>query len=433
MKSRLISLLLTVLATVFSPAFANNSAHGSHHDKLDVDLENPYVEPGMGSEISPFAYISSNAIWPTLTINVCWINPGSTNINERSWVKESVERTWGRNSRLIFAGWGQCPTQNQGNAVRIQIEDVRSNAYVGKYAATQPISMRLNFSYTAYGGTSVCKTGGSTAYRQCVEGTAVHEFGHTLGFIHEQNRPDNPDPNNSYCPRVAGEIPSDAIAIGGLDINSIMHYCNPEYLNYGELSDGDIYAVQTYYKKPLSDSNGTFNADVYLDLNPDLKAIYGRNHDALYNHWIQWGIQAGLRASFEFDAKYYLSANPDLVAAYGQNYVAAYNHWIQWGINEGRSASREFNTKEYLNKNPDLKSYYGATAYRSALNHWLQWGYKEKRQSSASFYAKNYWGRYPDIYDIAKYTSSMSTYTFDAHKVFLHWINIGRLAGRIGY
>ncbi|MFM9435547.1 hypothetical protein ACFDR9_002616 [Janthinobacterium sp. CG_23.3] len=91
-------------------------------------------------------YVLRSAVWSQSTIPVCWINPSTVNSAERSWVKTAVERTWARSSRLSFTGWeSTCPVANQGNAVRIKIQDDNPRVQVlGKQVTTFSEGMFLN-------------------------------------------------------------------------------------------------------------------------------------------------------------------------------------------------------------------------------------------------------------------------------------------------
>jgi hypothetical protein len=74
----------------------------------------------------------------------------------------------------------------------------------------------------------------------------VHEFGHALGFAHEQNRPDRP----STCTEPA-QGSNGNLMIGAWDLQSVMNYCNPDWNGNGQLSATDIAGVRQLYGAAL--------------------------------------------------------------------------------------------------------------------------------------------------------------------------------------
>jgi Astacin (Peptidase family M12A) len=372
--------------------------------------------------------VTTNVIWPNPTINVCWVNPEAHNETERKWVRDSIDRTWVRHSALYFVGWGKCPATNQKNAIRIKINDENPRSFLGTDTLLQDESMWLNFEFNHPDFIS-CKNS-STMRRSCIESIAVHEFGHAVGFEHEQNRIDTP---KSCSDKYAAEfIPSTNRGnqiIGNWDENSVMNYCNKNYSGFGKLSPIDIDMVQKYYKPNLV-GDFSFDSNFYLGLYPDLRAAFGNNHNAAYQHWLNHGIKEGRRASIAFDVKFYLSKYADLKQAFGNDYAQALNHWRVHGINEGRQGSRELNSTFYLDKHVDLQQAYGGNNYIAALSHWYFYGFNEKRQTSAEFNINRYLEKYPDLQEAFKYTNSFDSFDYDSHKTHLHWLMHGINEGR---
>lgn len=101
----------------------------------------------------------------------------------------------------------------------------------------------------------------------------------------------------------------------------------------------------------------TFDYERYANDNPDLLAAYGYDKGKLYQHYQNAGKAEGRLAhtlpdkperivvfdyqgdeSYYFDAKRYADDNPDLKAAFGYNKAALWNHYKTRGLQEGRTA-----------------------------------------------------------------------------------------------
>ena len=81
-----------------------------------------------------------------------------------------------------------------------------------------------------------------------------------------------------------------------------------------------------------------FDAKYYADTYPDLKAAYGYDENALYQHYMKFGLAEGRVGSPTFNVVEYRRAYSDLEAAFGNNWDAYVDHYYQFGKAEGRTA-----------------------------------------------------------------------------------------------
>lgn len=183
-------------------------------------------------------YVLTNSIWPNKAVYVCWENPGVLTAAERNEVIFAVKQTWEWQSKARFLGWGACNAASQG--IRILASDVGPHVKaLGRFLNGRVNGMVLNFTYQNWGQS--CQSRKSF----CNRAIAIHEFGHALGFAHEQNRPDTP----AICQEPQQGSFGDVV-VGEWDLFSVMNYCNPEWNNDGQLSNGDRLTIATYYGIP---------------------------------------------------------------------------------------------------------------------------------------------------------------------------------------
>ncbi len=191
-----------------------------------------------------YGYVLRSAVWTfprgeEQTIFVCWENAEQRFAEQMRWVREAVEGTWQKHSALSFRGWGPCAPRNAGIRIRIADEGPHVKR-LGRHIDAMPGGMVLNFTYESWGG-EVCRK--SREY--CIRAIAVHEFGHAIGFAHEQNRFDAPGECQLRKQGTSGDV-----LLTPYDAGSVMNYCNKRYNNDGQLSPIDVVSVQRVYCRP---------------------------------------------------------------------------------------------------------------------------------------------------------------------------------------
>ena len=186
-------------------------------------------------DITDRAYPLMGAKWPFNKVFVCWEEDDPQYFAQRTLVREAIRDTWETNSGLEFIGWNTC---NEGaSGILIHVEDTGPHVkFLGKFVNGVRHGMVLNFTYDNW--SPVCQTMAD----YCNRAIAVHEFGHAIGFAHEQNRPDTP----GECTEPPQGSSGDTL-LTPWDPHSVMNYCNQKYSNDGVLSEFDVAAVQYIY------------------------------------------------------------------------------------------------------------------------------------------------------------------------------------------
>lgn len=165
-----------------------------------------------------------------------------------------------------------------------------------------------------------------------------------------------------------------------------------------------------------------FDADYYAAANPDLRAVFGNNPEALYQHFITAGIYEGREATPIFNAVEYRKTYPSLVAVFGNDYSKYYQHYVNSGIYEGKSSCGLFDAIDYANKNPDLKAIYGYNL-KALYNHYMMYGIEEGREGGLLFNKTTYSAVNPDL---------ARAFNNNGPAMFRHYLQAGMAEGREG-
>ena len=257
-----------------------------------------------------------NGLWPNKTCEVCWENPADANATQRLWVRDAVSSTWEKESEFRFTGWGPCTADSRGIRILIANEWPRVKGLGTKLDGMRD-GMVLNFNW------SECLA--PITSEECIKKVAVHEFGHALGFAHEQNRNDAP----AICHKDAQGDDGDWW-VTPYDANSIMNYCNPKWNNDGLLSDLDKQGVRLLY------GGGAFILDPIFygtTSNNELRWYRHTGHWKGTFEWANDGSQVGSGWKFKqvfadgAGHVYYLQENGDL---YWNNHIGLLDGSFRW-------------------------------------------------------------------------------------------------------
>ncbi len=212
-------------------------------EEYDDGVLSNYAWTDTPASIEDYGYGVYQLFWPRsghspAVVYVCWEELPAAQETERGWVKDAVENSWPKFAALEFRGWTKFAVVNDG--IRITVKDEGPHTTkLGKALNGKRNGMVLNFTFQNWN--SGCKS-----KENCIRAIAIHEFGHAIGFAHEQTRPDTP----GECSRTQKPEPSvGAKPLTPYDPSSVMNYCDNMYADGGNLSKCDKISVQNAYPK----------------------------------------------------------------------------------------------------------------------------------------------------------------------------------------
>ena len=184
--------------------------------------------------ISKYANILKDSVWKQTSLYVCWENPDDRFKQQMATVQKAIYDTWRHESKLEFTGWEKCAPKNHG--IHVLIDDSGPlTKFLGRKLDGLRNGIVLNFTFANW--SQYCQA----KIDYCIRGIAIHEFGHAIGFAHEQNSPNAP----GEC-QALKQGPNGDELLTPYDPKSVMNYCFVEWTD-GILSELDKAAVRELY------------------------------------------------------------------------------------------------------------------------------------------------------------------------------------------
>ncbi len=114
-----------------------------------------------------------------------------------------------------------------------------------------------------------------------------------------------------------------------------------------------------------------FSLDYYVKCNPDVLQVFGYNEAAIFQHFLDYGLEEGRVVSPIVNLQAYRDASPDLVEVYGDDWKGLAGHFVTYGIYETANGDRPsngvlFNPVTYLREHPEAELTTGGDVLKAA-------------------------------------------------------------------
>jgi hypothetical protein len=222
-------------------------------------------------------------LWPGGQVPVCFNSATPLPSQEEQWVKQilsqpgdAVRDSWSAVATIDFTFQDGCPFSGATSWVEIQgghystWQGTLGPPQAGYGGSTSRLGTGTGATTVVIGycDTTDCLVNSLADYKEEVRQTTIHEMGHVLGFVHEQQRPDYTTQDCEWDDPVNNGGNNGTVTNGTylsiLDKDSVMNYCrrsiihpgpyNDEYIGYevgyqgaDTISAGDTVGVQTVY------------------------------------------------------------------------------------------------------------------------------------------------------------------------------------------
>ena len=122
-----------------------------------------------------------------------------------------------------------------------------------------------------------------------------------------------------------------------------------------------------------------FDAEYYANSYKDLKEAFGTDEEALYKHFLEYGLKESRVMNPVLDVAAYRGKYEDLDKAFGDNWDAYVDHYFTYGVNENRDNGTDFDLKKYKAAYEDLREELGEEDNFLFAKHYLEFGQDENR------------------------------------------------------